>query len=139
MSVPKSPKDFKALVAWTKTQLEEGKKVHCGCVGGHGRTGTFLAALCSEFGAKDAVTYVRQNYCKNAVESSQQTQFLSEHFGVAPAKGAKTGFLSNGDKASAAAARANTAASSRRPRYGADLDKTEVNCTFSWQSAVHGL
>jgi protein-tyrosine phosphatase len=68
MSVPKSPKDFKALVAWTKTQLEEGKKVHCGCVGGHGRTGTFLAALCSEFGEKDAVTYVRQNYCKNVVE-----------------------------------------------------------------------
>ena len=101
MCAPKSPKDFKALVAWTKTQLEEGKKVHCGCVGGHGRTGTFLAALCSEFGEKDAIAYVRKNYCEKAVESSSQTQFLAEHFGVAPAKGAKSGFLTNSDKASA--------------------------------------
>ena len=101
MSVPKSPKDFKALVAWTKTQLEEGKKVHCGCVGGHGRTGTFLAALCSEFGEKDAIAYVRKNYCASAVESSTQTAFLSEHFGVAPAKGAKSGFTPGSSKTSA--------------------------------------
>lgn len=90
MQAPKNPKDFKALVGWTKAQLEAGKKVHCGCIGGHGRTGTFFAALVAEFGEKDAIAYVRKHYCDKAVESHAQTAFLSEHFGVTPAKGAKS-------------------------------------------------
>jgi len=50
---------------------------------------------------KDAIAYVRKNYCTSAVESSTQTAFLSEHFGVAPAKGAKSGFTSGSSKTSA--------------------------------------
>ncbi len=91
MDVPLNPAEFKKLVSWTKGQLEAGKKVHCGCIGGHGRTGTFLAALCSEFGEKDAIKYVRENYCYKAVESQVQVKFLQEHFGVKAAEGAKHG------------------------------------------------
>ena len=94
MSVPDSPTQFGKLVDWTKAQLEAGKKVHCGCLGGHGRTGTFLAALVSRFGEKDAVTYVRKNYCKKAVESSKQIAFLKEHFGVLGAEPTKGGSYS---------------------------------------------
>ena len=92
MSVPDSPTQFGKLVDWTKAQLEAGKKVHCGCLGGHGRTGTFLAALVSRFGEKDAITYVRKNYCKKAVESSKQIAFLKEHFGVIAAEPTKGGY-----------------------------------------------
>src|SRR5687767_9716852 len=47
MSVPpaKQVDNFKKLVTWTAAQLKKGKKVHAGCIGGHGRTGLFLAAL----------------------------------------------------------------------------------------------
>jgi hypothetical protein len=108
MGVPKKPEEFKKLVKWVRGQLEEGKKVHCGCIGGHGRTGTFLAALVSDFGEKDAVTYVRKNYCAKAVESNTQVAFLAEHFGVTKVDGYKsaamytTGKTSKGSKSSGA-------------------------------------
>jgi hypothetical protein len=91
MSVPDSPEEFKKLVGWTKARLEEGLKVHCGCIGGHGRTGTFLAALVSEYGEKDAISHVRKHYCQKAVESDKQVKFLHEHFGVVKVKGHKMG------------------------------------------------
>ena len=89
MNVPDDPAEFKKMVTWTLQQLDEGKKVHCGCIGGHGRTGTFLAALCAEAGEKDAITYVRKNYCKKAVESTKQAEFLTKHFGVTEVEGYK--------------------------------------------------
>jgi hypothetical protein len=89
MNVPDDPAEFKKMVTWTLQQLDEGKKVHCGCIGGHGRTGTFLAALCAEAGEKDAISYVRKNYCKKAVESSKQSEFLAKHFGVTKVEGYK--------------------------------------------------
>lgn len=94
MGIPAKPEEFKKLVAWTRKQLEAGLKVHCGCIGGHGRTGTFLAALVSDFGEKDAITYVRKNYCVKAVESAVQVTFLSDHFGVTKAEGHKEHYSS---------------------------------------------
>ncbi|MCO5157859.1 MAG: hypothetical protein M9945_14115 [Aquamicrobium sp.] len=91
MGVPSKPEEFKKLVAWTRAQLEAGRKVHCGCIGGHGRTGTFLAALVSTYGVDDAITYVRENYCQKAVESGGQINFLHEHFGVKKVSGSKQG------------------------------------------------
>jgi hypothetical protein len=35
------------------------------------------------------ITYVRENYCKKAVESPAQVKFLVKHYGVAEAAGAK--------------------------------------------------
>jgi hypothetical protein len=90
MQAPDNAEEFKKLIAWTKKQVDAGLKVHAGCIGGHGRTGTFLAALVSEYGEKDAIAYVRQHYCQKAVESSVQVDFLKKHFDITPAKGAKS-------------------------------------------------
>lgn len=89
MGAPQKPEEFEKLVNWTIDQLKAGRKVHCGCIGGHGRTGTFLAALVSKFGEVDAVSYVRQNYCQKAVESQSQIEFLHQHFGITKVAGTK--------------------------------------------------
>ena len=91
MQAPPDSGDFAGLVSWTKTQLDAGKKVHCGCIGGHGRTGTFLAALVSQYGEKDAITYVRKSYCDKAVETTAQVNFLTKNYGVTPVKTARYG------------------------------------------------
>lgn len=90
MSIPKDPEEFKKLVKWTLKQMHDGKKVHCGCIGGHGRTGMFLSALVKEeMGLDDAISYVRQHYCHKAVESAEQVKFLNEQFGITVVKGHK--------------------------------------------------
>lgn len=95
MKAPTDPAEFKRMVTWLAAQLIAGKKVHVGCVGGHGRTGTVLAALVNEMtGEADAITYVRTNYCHKAVESAAQIHFLHEHFGIKKAKPTKLGHVS---------------------------------------------
>ena len=89
MCAPDDAAEFIKLIDWTLQQLKEGKKIHAGCIGGHGRTGTFLSAVVSKFGESDATTYVRDNYCSRAVESSAQMKFLNQHFGVKITKGSK--------------------------------------------------
>jgi hypothetical protein len=97
MSVPKSVSDFKNLIDWTIEQLKAGKKVHAGCIGGHGRTGTFFSALVRVMmDEKDSTAYVRKHYCHKAVESSQQVEWLAKHFDVTPAKGAKEDMFDDG-------------------------------------------
>lgn len=90
MGVPSKPVEYVKMVDWAKTQIDAGKKLHCGCIGGHGRTGMFLAALVSRYGEKDAIKYVRTNYCQKAVESATQVKFLGEHFGITPVSGSKS-------------------------------------------------
>jgi protein-tyrosine phosphatase len=94
MGVPKDAEEFRRMVEWVKKQLAKKAKIHAGCIGGHGRTGTFLAALVSLFGEQDAVEYVRKNYCHKAVESATQTKFLTDQFGIKKAKGHKSGSTS---------------------------------------------
>lgn len=96
MAAPDNPAEFTKLVKWVRKQLEDGKKVHVGCIGGHGRTGTFLAALVADFGETDAITYVRQHYCQKVVESTEQVNFLHEHFGVKKIGGSKSHSKSHG-------------------------------------------
>ena len=55
MAAPDDAAQFRKLVEWTKGEVDAGRKVHVGCIGGHGRTGTFLAALVSLYGEPDAV------------------------------------------------------------------------------------
>jgi hypothetical protein len=96
---PKDPAEFKKLIAWTSDQLEFGLKVHCGCIGGHGRTGMFLAALVAHRrgilevlgqpvpeGFDDPIAYVRKNYCEKAVETDKQVDFLVKDWGCKTAK-----------------------------------------------------
>jgi hypothetical protein len=85
---PGNAKAFQQLVEWVAGQLLDDYKVFVGCIGGHGRTGTFLSALvahvCPKMIAQDAITYVRNNYCAKAVESESQVKFLVKHYGVKP-------------------------------------------------------
>ena len=73
--------NYVKLVDWTVDQLEQGARVHAGCIGGHGRTGMFLAALLSRFGEDKPIAKARAIYCHKAVESKEQIKFLAKHFG----------------------------------------------------------
>jgi len=84
-SVPKDKQESVQLVKWICEQLEKGKKVHLGCIGGHGRTGMIMAAIIKEMlGEKDAITWVRKHHCKKAVESSSQVGYLKKYFDITP-------------------------------------------------------
>jgi len=92
MSAPHDVQDFKNMITWVCNQLQEGKKIHAGCIGGHGRTGTFLAAVTAQFtGNLDAISYVRKHYCDRVVESETQVRFLAKHFGIVEVQGYKEG------------------------------------------------
>lgn len=52
------------------------KKIVVYCQGGHGRTGTFIALLYHAMGKKDVVNLARDVYCKKAVESDDQMDYL---------------------------------------------------------------
>jgi hypothetical protein len=98
-TAPTQADEFKKMVVWAAEQITLGKKVHAGCIGGHGRTGTFLAALVSHMtGNEDAITYVRENYCKKAVESTSQVDFLHKHYGIKKVAGSKAHLYSGHSK-----------------------------------------
>ena len=93
MNAPKNPEDFRLFIHWLSVQLIAGKKVHVGCIGGHGRTGTVFAALVAYMTTReqipDPITYVRKNYCTKAVEAKVQVEFLVKYFGCVQVAGAK--------------------------------------------------
>lgn len=91
MEAPSNVTRFKKLVTWVCNQLHDGKTVHVGCIGGHGRTGTVLSAIVAEaLGEKEAIQWVRKHYCKKAVESKAQVAFLMKHYGVTTATPTKS-------------------------------------------------
>ena len=59
-------------------KAKAGLWVEVGCIGGHGRTGTVLACMgvLAGLSPKEAVAYVRKNYCVNAIETSEQEWFV---------------------------------------------------------------
>lgn len=97
MSIPEDTEDFKSCIEHIKYSISEGKKVHVGCIGGHGRTGMVLSALIQEsMGDKlidqagnkiSAIDYVREHYAKKSVETVPQILFLHYNFGIALPKG----------------------------------------------------
>ena len=83
MSVPSSKKDLDELLHAIANRLKDGKKVHIGCIGGHGRTGLVLTALVATYMPEiDALAYVRESYCQHSVETLQQEHWLELHYGV---------------------------------------------------------
>lgn len=60
-------------------RARSGQRVEIGCVGGHGRTGTALAALAVLTGlpADEAVDWVRMSYCAEAIETKEQQLFVA--------------------------------------------------------------
>ncbi|MBS7812367.1 protein-tyrosine phosphatase family protein [Roseococcus pinisoli] len=91
MQIPINLSSFTKMVDWTYAQLQAGRKVHVGCIGGHGRTGMLLAALAGRcYKIDDPIAFVRKNYCKKAVETTGQIEFLVKHFGAKAASATKT-------------------------------------------------
>lgn len=92
--IPANTQDALKMVTWICSQLKQGKKVHIGCIGGHGRTGMIMSAVLSEMcGTEDAISWIRKNYCKKAVESKAQVDWLHQHFGIKKVKGSKEGVV----------------------------------------------
>ena len=78
--VPPVGKEFWSAL-WAKVKDGGYKRVCVCCVGGHGRTGTLLAALLIVIGGYDdlaAVQFIHDNYCDQAVESQEQDKYLME-------------------------------------------------------------
>ena len=99
MGVPDSEFGFTQMLEWLNAHVRAGRKVHVGCIGGHGRTGFVFAALAAVyFGRKDAITYVRENYCPKAVESDRQVAWLHDKYGVEKAKPTKSYSSTNNGK-----------------------------------------
>lgn len=90
---PSNAKEFQAMITWLTAQLNDGKTVHAGCIGGHGRTGMVVAALANVMlGEKDAIVWARKNYCPKAVETNEQIEFLHQHYDIKKAKIRKSKF-----------------------------------------------
>ena len=101
MSAPKSSAKFKKMVTWVCAQLGKGARIHVGCIGGHGRTGLFIAAVRAEYnGDKNAGQWTRANHCVNAIESQSQINFLSKHYGIKKIKPSKKDYKGWVDKSS---------------------------------------
>ena len=70
------------LVRTVEAELVQQKVVEIGCIGGHGRTGTLVAAITMYMTgktAKKAITHLRAHYCTSAVESKSQVELLAEY------------------------------------------------------------
>lgn len=90
MGVPKSLASFKKMLGYLEKAILNRENVFIGCIGGHGRTGLVLAALVAKMtGNMKAVPYVRKNYCKKAVESEEQIEWLHKNFGIKKVKSSK--------------------------------------------------
>ncbi|MEG1728103.1 MAG: hypothetical protein RR280_00985 [Bacteroidaceae bacterium] len=84
MHVPSSKAELDKLLHAIANRLKGGKKVHIGCIGGHGRTGLVLTAMVATYMPEvAALKYVREAYCQHAVETLQQEHWLEHHYGVA--------------------------------------------------------
>ena len=62
--------------------IQTGKNVLVHCEGGHGRTGTFVTVLLHlakhEPSKQDRIAWLRKTYCKKAVETADQMEYLKK-------------------------------------------------------------
>lgn len=79
-SIPQvKPSFWKAMHEYALSKGYKDVGVHC--LAGHGRTGTMLAAIMIAIGrwdAKESVDFIRDRYCKSAVETEVQCLYLQE-------------------------------------------------------------
>ena len=83
MSVPDLDVEFWQALYTDLSHMKGRAVIHC--MGGHGRTGTALAILAFLHGASgdhDAVTWVRTQYCQEAVETASQIRYLQDEIGI---------------------------------------------------------
>lgn len=119
--VPKDKAEFDAMILWLAGQLQQGKRVHIGCIGGHGRTGLVLAVLkCVIDDDQNAAEWVRKAHCSKAIETQRQVDWLQQHYGIVPVAprhaGWSTGSLNYGSgTASAGKGMSSYSSASSRP------------------------
>lgn len=72
------PKGFTKFIENIANQIVKGKAVLGYCTGGHGRTGTFGAALIAVMEPKvsDPIAEIRKRHCKKAVETIKQADAI---------------------------------------------------------------
>lgn len=78
---------LRAALQWTNDRMDKGDGLEVGCLGGHGRTGTFLACLLVDRegrGAQESIDAVRSRYCSKAIETPGQEQLVYEYVGEGP-------------------------------------------------------
>jgi hypothetical protein len=77
--VPGDPAGFVGRLGDVLARARRGERVEVGCLGGHGRTGTAIAALAVLTGhpAGDAVAWARDHYCAHAVETPEQEALVA--------------------------------------------------------------
>lgn len=74
--------DVVRYVQWAEREWASGRGIQFGCYGGHGRTGTFFALLLVESGMytpDEAIKYVREKYCADAIEGKAQKDFIKKY------------------------------------------------------------
>lgn len=76
-----SDPDFVVVLRDVLAWCREGLRTEIGCLGAHGRTGTFLACLevlANEgMSPADAIARVRHEHCSSAIESKEQEWYVS--------------------------------------------------------------
>lgn len=80
MSVPDNTEMVLEVLQYGMDEAKKGRFVEIGCIGGHGRTGSALAAMLimqGEWDYEKACTWVWDNYCKHAIETDSQVIWLS--------------------------------------------------------------
>ena len=77
MSIPSFDKDFYLkLIEYIKSL--KNKKILICCIGGHGRTGTLVSIIAGlHFKIEKPISFIRKIYCKNAVETMEQVQYVN--------------------------------------------------------------
>ena len=72
-------------VEWLLPFLHNKESViEIACIGGHGRTGTFIAATMIREGwaVNDAVEYIHGGYCNKAIETKTQEDLLEQYYNL---------------------------------------------------------
>jgi hypothetical protein len=78
MGKPTNLETFTRLLGVIDACMIQGKHVNVHCIGGHGRTGMVLACYAGKYqGIDKPIEYIRARYCKNAVESLAQINFIA--------------------------------------------------------------
>ena len=78
--VPPDVEEFRALVRRGLELLREGKNLFVHCVGGLGRTGTYVGCLLKDLeGCRNPVREVRGRYDFRAIETRDQEEFIRDY------------------------------------------------------------
>jgi len=71
--------DMDLIIKFIEYHTSRDKEVVVSCIGGHGRTGTVLSVWAGLNGIENPIEYIRKHYCKCAVESKEQEEFVEEY------------------------------------------------------------